>query len=147
MPLRALPCAVAALCAAAAGASPARCYDWILRQKVRGGYLAANTPLSGVAQMRAAGMNLVMPKFGGLQSPVTEANAAQLRAWGEAVAKAGLRLMPVFNVRGGETEKILSARREVAVTGQRMERTPCPLDESFWQRYLLGRTEIGRAHV
>ena len=52
---------------AIAADGPAKCYDWITHGKVRGGYLSAGDPRSGVAQMRAVGMNTVMPKFGGLQ--------------------------------------------------------------------------------
>lgn len=120
-------------------ASPAKCYDWIAKEKLRGGYVAANDPRESVQRMKAIGMNAVLPKFGGLTNPPDEGNLKYLREWGEASRKAGLRLIPVFNFRGGETEKILSNRREVTPSGQRMERTPCPLDEQFWQSYILGR--------
>lgn len=120
-------------------AAPARCYDWLLREKMRGGYLSASDPRATAAQMKAIGMNTLLPKFGDLQSPPSEANVRLLREWGEAAQNAGMHLLPVFNFRGGETEKILSPRREVTISGQRMERTPCPLDEQFWQTYILGR--------
>ena len=123
----------------ASSGAPAKCYDWMIQERIRGGYMASNDPLSGVAQMKAAGMNTLMPKFGGLQASPTPDNIALLRAWGEASAKAGMHLLPVFNFRGGETEKLLSERREVTVTGQRLAATPCPLDEAFWEKYILGR--------
>jgi len=135
----------ALVCAAILGvttsvvAAPAPFYDWVTRDRIRGGYMASNDPLTGVAQMKAVGMNLLMPKFGGLQAPPTEANVKLLRAWGEAAEASGMKLMPVFNFRGGETEKIIGDRREVTASGERMKATACPLDESFWQRYILGR--------
>lgn len=121
-------------------ASPAKCYDWILKERIRGGYLSAANLGPGQARMKAVGMNLLMPKFGGLQAPPTEDNLKLLRGWGESAKVNGLHLMPVFNFRGGETEKILTERREVTAGGQTMQRTPCPLDETFWTRYILGRT-------
>ncbi|OGV73714.1 MAG: hypothetical protein A3K19_32715 [Lentisphaerae bacterium RIFOXYB12_FULL_65_16] len=127
------------LAANSALAAPASCYDWIVRDKLRGGYLAAGAPRSAAADMKAIGMNAVLPKFGGLTCPPDERNLALLREWGEATQKVGMYLLPVFNFRGGETEKILSARREVTSGGQRMAKTPCPLDEQFWQAYILGR--------
>jgi len=120
-------------------AAPAKCYDWIQRDRIRAGYMSVANLGEGQARMKAVGMNLLMPKFGGLQYPPTEANVQQLRAWGDSARTNGLHLMPVFNFRGGETEKILSDRREVTVGGETMKRTPCPLDESFWERYILGR--------
>jgi hypothetical protein len=136
---------IAAFCLLIAGvpivgrAAPARQNDWIAREKFRGGYLSAGDPVSGVARMKAAGMNAVMPKFGGLQAPPTTDNVKLLGDWGAAARKAGVHLLPVFNFRGGETEKLLSDRREVGLTGQRLQATPCPLDEAFWRRYILGR--------
>ena len=40
-----------------------------------------------------------------------------LREWGQAAGEAGMRLFPVFNLRGGDTEKLLGTRREVTITG------------------------------
>jgi len=114
-----------------AAAAPDGCYDWILKQKIRGGYLGAHSSRKAVELGKAAGMNLLMPKFGGLQAPPTEANWKLLREWCDAGRQAGIHMLPVYNFRGGETEKLLSDRREVGPTGQRMERTPCPLDEPF----------------
>ena len=123
----------------AAFAAPAKCYDWIVKERIRGGYLSAANLGTGQARMKAVGMNLLLPKFGGLQYPPTEDNVTLLRQWGAAAKTNGLHLMPVFNLRGGETEKILSDRREMAANGVAMTRTPCPLDEAFWTRYIVGR--------
>ncbi len=125
--------------ASLASGAPASCYDWIFREKIRGGYMGAALKPEGLAQMKAVGMNLLMPKFGGLQAPPTEENIKQLQAWGEAARTYSLRLMPVFNFRGSNTEALLSDKREVAPTGQIMPRTPCPLDEAFWEKYIIGR--------
>ena len=103
------------------------------------GYLAANDPRAVVARARAVGMNALLPKFGGLTSPPDETSLRLLRQWGEAGIKSGTHVLPVFNFRGGEAEKLLSVRREVNITGHRMERTPCPLDEQFWRAYVLRR--------
>ena len=127
------------LSVATVGAAPSKCYDWILKEKLRGGYLSAHSPRSAAARMAAIGMNAVLPKFGGLTYPASEANLTLLREWSEATRAAGIHLLPVLNFRGGETEKILGARREVTAAGQTMERTPCPLDEQFWNTYVLGR--------
>ncbi len=123
----------------AAQAAPVKCYDWIRQEKIRGGYLSVANLGDGLPRLKAAGMNVVMPKFGGLQVPPSAANLKQLRDWGAGARASGLHLLPVFNFRGGETEKILSERREVTLAGETMQRTPCPLDESFWDRYILGR--------
>jgi hypothetical protein len=128
-------------------AAPVKSYDWIRRETIRGGYLSAADLGEGLARMKAVGMNLVMPKFGGLQAPPTEDNLKSLRAWGEGAKANGLHLLPVFNFRGGETEKILSERREVTSGGVTMPRTPCPLDESFWERYILGRAVYLAKHA
>ena len=135
------------LLASADPAGPAKCYDWILHTKLRGGYLSSSDPLSGLAQMKAAGMNAVMPKFGSLQYPPTAANLKLLGDWGKAAAGQGLYVLPVFNFRGGKTEKILSDRREVTVNGELMQLTPCPLDEEFWNRYILDRAVFLAAHA
>ena len=121
-------------------AAPVKSYDWIAKERIRGGYMSAANLGPGQARMKSVGMNLLMPKFGGLQATPTEDNIKLLRQWGEAAKANGLHLMPVFNVRGGETEKLLNDRREVTAGGQVMKRTPCPLDEAFWTRYLLGRS-------
>lgn len=122
-----------------AQAAPASAYDWILREKIRGGYMSSADLGEGQARMKAVGMNLLMPKFGGLQAPPTEDNIKLLRAWGDSAKANGLHLMPVYNFRGGSTEALLSDRREVSITGETMQRTPCPLDEAFWNRYIIGR--------
>jgi len=126
---------------------PAACYDWIAHEKFRGGYLSSADLGEGIARMGQVGMNAVMPKFGGLQAPPTEANVERLRAWGEAARAADLHLLPVFNFRGGETEALLGERREVTIAGYTMERTPCPLDEAFWSRYILGRALFLAEHA
>jgi hypothetical protein len=141
------PCLVLSLvacafCADAPGGEPtgpARCYDWIVREKMRAGYLAASDPRTVAVHARAAGLNALLPKFGGLTSPPDETSLRLLREWGEAAARSGVHVLPVFNFRGGEAEKLVGVRREVTITGQRMERTPCPLDEEFWQAYVLRR--------
>ena len=56
-------------------------------------------------------------------------------------------MLPVFNFRGGDTERIPSDRREVTVTGETMKLTPCPLDEEFWTRYILGRMVFLAEHA
>ncbi|MBU0608667.1 MAG: hypothetical protein KKI08_12330, partial [Armatimonadetes bacterium] len=125
--------------AALSHAAPASCYDWILRDKIRGGYLSSADLGDGQARMKSVGMNLLMPKFGGLQAPPTEGNIALLRRWGESAQATGLHLMPVYNFRGGATEALLSDRREVTIAGSTMPKTPCPLDEAFWSKYIIGR--------
>jgi len=135
------------LALSAEAAPVASCYDWIRHDKIRGGYLSAADLGEGVARMKAVGMNLLMPKFGGLQAPPTEANLKQLRAWGVSAQANGLHLLPVFNFRGGETEKLLGDRREVSFGGETMQRTPCPLDASFWERYILGRAVYLAEHA
>ena len=131
----------------ATSAATVQSYDWIVRDRIRGGYLSAADLGEGMARMKAVGMNLVMPKFGGLQAPPTADNLKSLRAWGESATANGLHLLPVFNFRGGETEKMLSDRREVTLGGETMQRTPCPLDESFWERYILGRAVYLAKHA
>ncbi len=131
----------------AALAAPATCYDWIARDKLRGGYLSSADLGAGIAQMKAVGMNTLLPKFGGLQSPPTEGNVTLLRRWGQAARDNHLHLLPVFNFRGGETEKLLSDRREVTIGGETMKLTPCPLDEQFWTRYIEGRMVYLAAHA
>lgn len=138
-PLPALLSLVLLLLAVVADAAPARCYDWLLREKLRGGYLSSADLGPDLARAKAAGMNALLPKFGGLQAPPTEANIALLKRWGEVARQQGMHLLPVFNFRGGETEKLLSERREVTAAGLKLQRTPCPLDEPFWDRYILGR--------
>lgn len=133
-----IPLAVLTL-ASAVGAAPAKCYDWILKERLRGGYLSSANLGPGQARMKTAGMNLLMPKFGGLRYPPTDDNVALLKRWGDSAKANGLRLMPVFNLRGGETEKLLSDRREAAANGVPLKRTPCPLDEQFWTYYVQGR--------
>ncbi|MEI6503594.1 MAG: hypothetical protein WCP21_21515, partial [Armatimonadota bacterium] len=136
-----------ALIASAACAVPAKCYDWIATEHIRAGYMSSGNLGPGQARMKAVGMNLLMPKFGGLQYPPTEDNGTLLRQWGDAAKVNGLHLMPVFNLRGGETEKILSDRREMAANGVAMTRTPCPLDEAFWTRYIIGRMAYLAEHA
>ena len=120
-------------------AAPAGCYDWILREKMRAGYLAANDPREVVVKMKAVGMNAVLPKFGGLTTPPNARDLRLLEEWGAAAEKAGIHCFPVFNFRGSETEKLLSARREVTGAGECMKKTPCPLDEQFWRTYIFRR--------
>ncbi len=80
------------------GAAPARCYDWILHERIRGGYMSSADLGDGQARIKAVGMNLLMPKFGGLQAPPTVDNVKLLRAWGRSCASqrpapdAGLQL-------------------------------------------------------
>ena len=120
-------------------AAPASCYDWITRERIRGGYMSCWNLGDGQARMKTVGMNLLMPKFGGLQAPPTEENIKLLRRWGDSAKANGLHLMPVYNFRGGSTEALLSDRREVTISGITMQRTPCPLDEAFWNKYIIGR--------
>ena len=122
----------------AAAQTPARCYDWIIRDKIRGGYLSAADLGGGLARMSAVGMNTLMPKFGRLQAPPTASDVRSLRDWGQAARRSGLHLLPVLNFRGG-AEPLLSDRRELTVSGETMKLTPCPLDEEFWNRYIRGR--------
>ena len=55
-------------------AAPVKCYDWIQRDRIRGGYLSAADLGEGMARMKTVGMNLVMPKFGGLQGNMFESD-------------------------------------------------------------------------
>jgi hypothetical protein len=134
-----LPALILPLLATALYAAPAPCYDWITRDRIRGGYMSCADLGEGQPHMKAVGMNLLMPKFGGLQAPPTEDNIKLLRRWGEAAKTNGLHLMPVYNFRGGATEALLSERREVTSSGITMQKTPCPLDEAFWNKYIIGR--------
>ncbi|HLJ58038.1 MAG TPA: hypothetical protein VKT77_23570 [Chthonomonadaceae bacterium] len=126
---------------------PAPCYRWIGREKIRAGYMSAADLGPALAKMRAAGMNALLPKFGGLQSPPSEQNLKDLAAWGAAARSARLHLLPVFNFRGGDTERIPNDRREVTAIGRTMEKTPCPLDERFWDRYVRDRMAALAEHA
>ena len=44
-------------------AGPAKCYDWIMKEKLRGGYVAANDPRESVQRMKAVGMNALLHEF------------------------------------------------------------------------------------
>ncbi len=144
----ALSAIIFAGCTPAVGhAQTASCYDWIMHEKLRGGYLSSADLGEGITRMGAVGMNAVMPKFGGLHAPPTAADVELLRRWGEAARAADLHLLPVFNFRGGETEALLGERREVSIAGYTMARTPCPLDEAFWSRYILGRALFLAEHA
>lgn len=132
---------------AIAHAAPARCYDWILKEKLRGGYLSCADLKPELAQVQAAGMNALLPKVAGLHAEPTESDSELLQAWGDAGAQYHVHVLPVFNFRGGETEKILSDRCEVTPGGQTLKRTPCPLDEAFWQKYVLGRAVFLARHA
>ena len=66
----------------------------------------------GLARMRAVGMNTLLPKFGGLQAPPTEANLRSLRAWGLAARRASLLPGPGRGGRGGDGGLDLAGQRE-----------------------------------
>ncbi|MGE5531965.1 MAG: hypothetical protein ACM3VW_07620, partial [Bacteroidota bacterium] len=83
MRLHILPFALLVACSAAL-AAPAKCYDWIMKERIRGGYMSAANLGPGQARMKSVGMNLLMPKFGGLQAPPTEDNIKLLRQWGDS---------------------------------------------------------------
>ena len=124
---------------AVAAPRPDPCYEWIRHEKVRAGYMSCADPRTAVRQMRAIGMNAFLPKFGGLTCPPDERNLQLLREWGAAARASGMRFLPVFNFRGGQTESSPGARREVTKSGRRMEATPCPLDEAFWHKHVYRR--------
>lgn len=128
-------------------AAPINSYDWITRDRIRGAYLSSGDLNDGLAKAKASGLNLLMPKFGGLQAPPTEANIKLLRDWGDKCRQLGIHLMPVYNFRGGGAEALLSDRREVTAAGDTMERTPCPLDEAFWSKYIYGRAVFLAEHA
>jgi hypothetical protein len=66
--------------------TPAKCYDWIVHEKLRGGYLAASQTPDIVAPMKSAGFNVVMPKFNDLTTPPSEEQLALLERCSKATA-------------------------------------------------------------
>ena len=131
---------VAAGIAAGAGAAAAEpVLAGLLKQRLRGGYMSQG--MTALApKMHAAGMNLAMPKFGGLASPPSAGDLATLAAWRAACADNQIYLMPVFNFCGGAEAKWCGPfRRYVDAGGVEFLNTPCPVDEGYWSRCIASR--------
>jgi hypothetical protein len=107
--------------------------------RLRGGYCSGgNRDL--LSHVHAVGMNAVMPKFGGIESPLKPADADALRAWSDDCAGQDLAFLPVFNFFGGhEPAWIGDYAHYVDGRGAKLAHTPCPFDPGFWDRYVTAR--------
>ena len=113
-------------------------YEWET-EKMRGAYLGPGD-INLVDGMADAGLNTAIVKFGGLESPLDAASAAQLDAWAGACAARGIRFLPCFNFFGGhEAAWVGEYRHYVDRDGRRYAKTPCPADADFWRRTVRAR--------
>ncbi len=81
-----------ALVPARSGSQP-ECYRWIARDRIRAGYMSQADLGAGIARMKSAGMNALMPKFGSMQSPPMVEDVRSLAGWGMAARRNGLHLL------------------------------------------------------
>ena len=107
--------------------------------KIRAAYWGVKPIEAADAQMaalQAAGLNAALVKDMGfaIQVPLWQ-------AWGERAQARGILLLPVINFAG--TEEIKQAngafRPYVAQDGAVLSNTPCPLDETYWERMVAQR--------
>jgi hypothetical protein len=107
--------------------------------RLRGGYCSAGNRAL-LTQVHAAGMNAVMPKFGGIESPLKPPDAEALQAWSDDSAAQDLAFLPVFNFFGGHDPAwIRDYAHYVDGRGVELAHTPCPFDRAFWDRYITAR--------
>ncbi len=126
-------------CPAAAGGELIRPLQKLQTQRIRGGYLGAGDTAQ-VEPAARAGLNAILVKFGGLEAPLRPESEKLFKQWADLCAKHGVGFWPVFNFFGGHEPKWVGQyRHHVTRQGNRLDRTPCPIDEDFWRRIIEAR--------
>ncbi len=112
---------------------------WIKAEKIRAGYLGAGNPTEATERMASAGMNTVVVKLSGY-SPGDAASQALVEKWAMAASQAKLRLFVAINFGGpAEIARLDKYSHEVDKTGAALAKTPCPLDERYWEDVVFSR--------
>ncbi len=118
--------------------APSRPYDQP-GYRMRGGYLAVSD-IGLVASAADVGLNTLVVASLNLKPQPEAATRDQLVRWAKACHDQGLALwLSLYYFGDFESVWVGSYRKYVDGNGAQAKRTPCPLDEDFWQRVITQR--------
>lgn len=110
---------------------------WITREKIRAGYLGWQD-LDVVPQAAEAGFNLLLVKFGELESPLTAKNIEQLKKWSYVCSSNKIRFMPVINYWGWHERRWIKPKY-LYKTSKRLTKAPCYLEKKSFDKLITNR--------
>ena len=102
---------------------------WLSSDKIRASYFHSYQDEEHACLLKKADFNALLVKFGGNFDSLSG-----IESWAEIAQKYDLHFYPVLNLGGAQEISYTNEhfRREINRAGQVSEKTPCPLDEYFW---------------